>query len=1213
MNNGVDNVSILSRIIQFCLHNKLILLLVSIGIILWGILVSPFDWNPSGFPRHPIPVDAIPDLGENQQIVFTKWPGHSPQDVEDQITYPLTSALMGTAGVKTVRSNSMFGFSTIYVIFHDTIDFYWSRSRILEKLNSLPAGILPEGIHPKIGPDATALGQIFWYTLEGRDQNSQPTGGWDLHELRRIQDWTVRYALTAVNGVAEVASIGGFVQEYQIDIDPDKMKANKLTLHDILTATKHSNLDISARTIEINKVEYVIRGLGLIKNVRDIANSVISSRHYVPIRIKDIANVHLGPALRRGVLDKGGTEAVGAVVVARYGSNPMEVIKKIKAKIKEISPGLPEKILPDGTVSKLTIVPFYDRTALIKETLGTLSSTIEKEILITILVVLIMVWNLRASILISSLLPLAVLICFIAMKTFHIDANIIALSGIAIAIGTMVDMAVVICENILKHMKTSKPTMQRSQIIFNATSEVSGAVLTAVLTTIIGFLPVFVMSGMEGKLFTPLAYTKTFALVAAIGVSLLILPSLALLFFASIPPSLTLSQKHRKLFGVGLIIFKLSIILFVIYYLSTQWQLLDPIHAYKNFLFIALLIACFLGVILFFQKLYPIILQFCLEHKGLFLALPLGLVLWGFIIWLGVDTCFGFMPESVKDHRFYSKLQKIFPGLDKEFMPSFDEGAFLFMPTTMPHASIGEAMDILQTQDMAIQAIPEVDTVVGKIGRVDSALDPAPVSMIETLINYKSEYRLDVNGEAIRFKYDKSKQEYIRDSKGQLIPDNNGRIFRQWRQHIQSPDDIWKEIIHVASIPGATSAPKLQPISTRLVMLQSGLRAPMGIKIKGPDLKAIEKVGLEIEHLLKQVPSVSASTVIADRIIGKPYLEIDIDREVIARYGMTIQHVQEVIEVAIGGKNITHTIEGRERFSVRIRYLRELRNDIDSIGKILVSAANGSQIPLIELADIHYRRGPHSIKSEDNFLVGYVVFDKQSGHSESDVIQDCQRYLDKKREQGELNLAAGVSYSFTGTYEHQVRSEQTLRFILPLTLSLIFIILFYQFRSISITFVIFSGILVAGAGGFIMLWLYDQDWFLNINLFDKNLRELFHIDSIKLSIAVWVGFLALFGIATDDGVIMSTYIQQSLRKDRPSSIPALRKVILSAGQKRIRPCLMTSATTFLALLPIFSSTGKGADIMIPMAIPSFGGMLAVMISVFVVPTLYCAIEEYKSK
>ena len=527
----------LDKIIRYFLENKLITFILLAAFIFGGIVTAPFNWQLSWLDRSPVPVDAIPDIGENQQIVFTEWMGQSPQDIEDQITYPLTTALLGIPGVKTIRSNSIFGLSSIYIIFEDDVDFYWSRTRILEKLNSLPPGTVPSDVTPALGPDATALGQVYWYTLEGRDpKTGKPTGGWDPQELRTIQDFYVRYYLTAASGVSEVASIGGFLKEYQVEIDPDAMKANNVNVAMIMNAVKESNLDIGARTLEINRAEYLVRGLGYIKTLQDIEESVVTVRDNVPIRIKDVAKVQFGPATRRGGLDKSGVEAVGGVVVARYGANPQAVIQNLKHKIEEVAPGLPSKTLADGTVSKVTIVPFYDRSGLIQETLGTLEMALSHEVLISILVVIILVLNLRASILISTLLPVGVLMTFILMKLLNIDANIVALSGIAIAIGVMVDVGIVFTENIIRHLEMPENEGVRGkkmvQVIYVAAVEVGTAIVTAMATTIVSFLPVFAMQASEGKLFRPLAWTKTFALVSSLLIGIMFIPALAQVLFS---------------------------------------------------------------------------------------------------------------------------------------------------------------------------------------------------------------------------------------------------------------------------------------------------------------------------------------------------------------------------------------------------------------------------------------------------------------------------------------------------------------------------------------------------------------------------------------------------------------------------------------------------------------------------------------------------------
>ena len=1288
--------SAVGRLMRFCLENRLVVLLFTLAVIFAGILVAPFDWKIGDIERHPVPVDAIPDIGENQQIVFTQWMGRSPQDVEDQIGYPLTVQLLGIPGVKTIRSYSAFGFSSIYIIFKEDVEFYWSRSRVLEKLNSLPTGTLPNGVQPSLGPDATALGQVYWYTLEGLDPDGNPTGGWDPDELRTIQDWYARYWLLAADGVSEVASVGGYVKEYQVDVDPDAMRAYGVGIDQVYMAVKGANIDVGAKSIEVNRVEYFIRGIGFIKSVEDIEESVVKVEpDNVPVLVKHVANVTLGPASRRGALDKGGAPAVGGVVVARYGDNPLKVIQNVKKKIEETREALPSKAVfdygktdretlsafaldhgfdafeegapnrekwkdflrttdridwPEGvTLSKVSVVPFYDRTGLIYETLGTLNQSIAEEILVTIIVVLVMVMHLRSGFLISSMLPVAVLLCFIAMKIFGVQANIVALSGIVIAIGTIIDMGIVICENILRHLKEADPSIPRLEVVHRAASEVGSAVVTAVLTTVISFLPVFTMIGAEGKLFKPLAFTKSFALIASIIIALTVLPAGAYTLFCAriegskkrrfLSAALTVAGLLLAIFGTwwaGLIV-----VLFGIYYLASEhlperivkagpiaasilailavailltqsWEPLGPEKGLLlNFIFVALVIGGLLGFFKFFQRIYEPILRWCLAHKLAFLSVPLAVLLVSMVAWQGFPKTFGWLPGPLLNSKPAQALAETFPGFGKEFMPALDEGSFLYMPTTMTHASIGEAIDILSKQDMAIRSIPEIDSVVGKLGRAETPLDPAPISMIETVINYKPEFIVGKDGHRLNFRYENG--EFVRNELGELVEDPRGRPYRQWRDHIDSPDDIWKEIIQAAKITGTTSAPKLQPIAARIVMLQSGMRAPMGVKVQGPDLETIEKVGLQIEKYLKQVPAVEPSAVVADRIVGKPYLEIVPDREALARYGIPIRKFQDIVEIAIGGRKVTGTVEGRERFPVRVRYSRELRDHIEALDKILVPGANGQQIPISELGEIRYVRGPQVIKSEDTFLVGYVVFDKKPGYAEVDVVEQCQAFLQSKIDSGEFQVPRGVSYRFAGSYENQQRASKTLALVLPIALFAIFMIIYFQFKSIPTTLLVFSGIFVAWAGGFLLIWLYGQPWFLDFSLFGVDMRSLFQVHTINLSVAVWVGFLALFGIASDNGVIQSTYLDQVFRERSPKTKEEVREATVIASQRRVRPCLMTSATTILALVPVLTSTGRGTDVMVPMAIPSFGGMLVVLISIFVVPVLYCLIKEGKVK
>ena len=804
----------------------------------------------------------------------------------------------------------------------------------------------------------------------------------------------------------------------------------------------------------------------------------------------------------------------------------------------------------------------------------------------------------------------------------------------------MVDVGVILSENIIRHLDEDDGRLPINSVVYNATAEVSGAIVTAVMTTIISFIPVFTMIGAEGKLFRPLAFTKTFALTASIIIALFIIPPFAAFLFRKKSIKKSFSYLINSLliglgiaailygYWLGLILIAFGVtgilklleklnekkanyvnilisVLAIVFLLAEYWRPLGVDKSiFWKLIFVSIICFGLLSVFSVFIKFYSRILRWCLDHKILFLSIPTAIVIFGFLIMKNTG---------------------------KEFMPSLNEGSFLLMPTSMPHAGVEENKRVLQQLDMAVASIPEIKTVVGKAGRTESALDPAPLSMYENMIQYKSEYMLNENGKRQRYKVnDKGFFELIDGrfianpnnsedtslisiDRSQLIKDNNGEFYRNWRPKIKSPNDIWNEIVRVTKLPGVTSAPKLQPIETRLVMLQTGMRAPMGIKVKGQDLKQIENFGIELEDILKQVKGVKTEAVFADRIVGKPYLLIDIDREKIARYGISILDVQNIIKVAIGGIQITQTVEGRERYGVRVRYPRELRANPSDLKNIYIPVANGNQIPLSDVASIKYEKGPQVIKSEDTFLVGYVLFDKIDGFAEVNVVESAQALIQSKIDSKELVVPKGVNYQFTGTYENQLRAEKTLSVVVPLALAIIFLILYFQFRSVTTSLMVFTGIAVAFAGGFIMIWLYGQDWFLNFNFFGENVRDLFQLKTINLSVAVWVGFIALFGIATDDGVVMATYLTQTFKRNKPTNKKSIRASIVEAGEKRIRPCLMTTATTILALLPILTSTGRGSDIMIPMAIPSFGGMLIALITLFVVPVLYSWKQELQLK
>jgi copper/silver efflux system protein len=1229
--------TIMERVIRFGLDNRLIVLM-AIGLVAaWGYRVMPFQTRQEIIPRDPVAVDAIPDIGENQQVVFAEWAGRSPQDVENQLTYPLSTSLQGVAGVKTIRSTSMFGFAVVFVIFHDEYDFFWCRSRLLEKLSTV-SSIVPEGVTPRLGPEATALGQVFWYTLEGSH------GGFDLAELRSIQDWYVRQSLQGVDGVAEVAAVGGHVREYQVDVDPDALRAYGVTLPDVLEALRRSNIDVGAATVEWNGVEYLVRGKGFIKSLADVENTVVRVEANVPILVSSIARVQAGPALRRGVLDKGGAEAVGGVVLVRYGTNPLEVIERLKSQIAQIAPGLPSRTLPDGTTSQVQIVPFYDRTILIHETIDTLADALWEQILVTTFVMLLFLRHVRSCLVISLTMPFAVLICFIIMKITGVESNLMSLAGIAIAIGTMDDMGIILTENIVRHIEEQEagraPVKPILEVVYEASREVGSAVTTAILMTVVAFLPVFALEGAEGKLFGPLAYTKSFCLLGSLVAAIFLLPTLAAVLFArpgrrrgvfdwlvpltSIGLGVVLALAANwywagaaaVVYGVYILVDRrvpiggrnawnwitsLTVMAAVILLLTQHWMPLGPGAGFGRNLVIVLGINVIWATVrLVFIDFYPWLLRFFLAHKLLFLSIPMLVIVLGFMTWLGFSRTFAFLPEPKTDggalketyRSVWTAADEKFPGIGREFMPPLDEGSFLYMPTLMPHAGIGVGIEVLAAQDRAISAIPEVDMVVGKIGRAETAIDPAPLSMIETLINYKSEYKQDpVTHE--------------------LLVDENRRPIRQWREHIKTPADIWREIEKAAAYPGVTGAPPLQPIETRRIMLQSGIRASMAVKISGLTLDQIEGVGFRIADVIRNTPGVNPAFVVPDRVNGKPYLEIEVDRERTARYGVNVADVLETIEIALGGMPATTTVEGRQRYAVRVRYLRELRDNVEAIERISITGSQGEAIPLREVAEIKYVRGPEEIKSEDGFLVSYVLFDKLPGFAEVDVVEQADRLLKSHIASGDLQIPEGVHFRFAGNYENQVRFQQRLNIILPLSLFLLFLLVYMEFRSVPISAIIFSGIPVAWAGGFIGLWLIAQPWFFNFDVFGVSIRELMHFKQYNLSAAVWVGFIALFSVTTDDGVVLATYLMQAFDRRRPKSISEIRDTVAVAGMQRVRPCLMTSATTVLSLMPVLTSTGRGADVMIAIALPTVGGLTIELLSLFVLPVCYSGLKEWQ--
>ncbi len=1260
-----------SWLVRVSLRNPLIIIILLLVSIFGGLMVMPFDWDVGPVPRNRLAVDAIPEIGENVQIVHTRWPGRSPRDVEDQITYPLTTQLMGIPRVEEIRTRTMLGMSFLFVVFEDGADYYWTRTRLLEKMDSLPPGTLPEGVNPVLGPDATALGQVFWYTLEGQDRNGEPTGGWSKQRLRSIQDWFIQQELLKADGVTEVAGVGGHKLEYQVDVDPEALRAYDVSLKDVYEAVQKSNLDVGAGVQEINWTEYAVRGTGFVEDLEDIRNTVIMERRGIPVKIKHVATVSTGPAQRRGVLDRNGAPAVGAVVVSRHGENPMEVIENLRTEIDRISGGLPRKVLLEdgadrpavkqwakergfdaftedgtvnqegfqewirnnpeqslpswGTVSQVTIVPFYDRTNLVEQTLNTLTEALTLQVLITVLIVVLLVMHIQSSLLISAMLPVSILMTFIVMKLWGISADIVALSGIAISIGTVVAMGIIVCENILRVMEEASDEADSMDLIRQGAEEVGGAALTAILTTVISFLPVFFMVGMAGRLFFPLAFTKTVAMVIAAIIALSFLPPLFHMTIAGSAPDRRIRLFYGLLLagGGGVLGFYLSAVvgavafvvgaytavspflsdqiqkwvrwttngtavLLVTYLFARSWMPLGLEQGiWVNFIGVCLTVAVLVGLLLLVLRYYEAMLRACLRFYPVFL--------------LGIGV---FLIAGVW----------IWSSLNREFRPELEEGSFLYMPEMSYHGSVTEAIDGVRKQDRAIKSIPEVEGVLGKMGRVESPLDPAPLGMAETIVKYKPEYREDDQGNVLRFQYhydEDGEVEFDRDEDGNLIRDPDGLPYRNWREKIQSVDDIWKQIVDKADLPGWTYPSKLQPIETRLLMIQTGLNAESGVKLRGPDLETIEKVVPQLEKMVGEAEGVDAMTVESMGVDKKPYVEIDIDRKKAARYGVSIRKAQRLLEIGLGGIPATTTVEGRERYPIRVRYQRERRDEFDRFGDLLIPARSGEQVPLRQIADIGYRAGPQMIAGEDAAPVVYISFDSEEGVTAVEAVRQVRRHLREKQEAGQLVLPEGVTYEFGGKYKQQVKAQRVLSFILPVALAVIFLVLYLQFGTVTTTVNVFSGIMVSWAGGFLMLWLYGQDWFLNVQIAGIDFRELLNVQTINLSIAVWVGFLALFGIATDAGVLVATKLRQDFRDGGPGSISEIRDTVVEASLKRIRPCVMMIGVTVLALLPVITSTGKGSDVMIPIALPAFGGMLFGILTVLTVPVLFSLVEEFR--
>lgn len=1039
----------IERIITYCAKNRFIVLMLYFLIIGWGIWAA-----------YKTPVDAIPDLSDNQVIVFTEWMGRSPQVIEDQITYPLASNLQGLPRLKVVRAQSFFGFSMIYVIFEDDVDIYWARTRVLERLNFAQA-LLPKGIVPTLGPDGTGVGHVYWYTVEGKD--------YDLGALRALQDWYIRFQLNSVPGVAEVASVGGFVKQYQIDIDPDKLLAHNVSLQHVLEAVRQSNSDVGGRLLEMNNIEYVIRGLGYIKNLSDLENIVVgTSKFGTPIFVKNVAIVQMGADIRRGLLDKNGEgEVVGGIIVMRYGENAKDVIERVKKKIKEISLGLPKGI---------EIKTAYDRSDLIDSAIDNLKFTLLEESIIVSLIVIFFLFHFRSAMVIVISLPVAVLISLIFMKYLGITSNIMSLGGIAIAIGVLVDASVVIVENAYRHLSetTPKDNEDRIAIITSSAKQVGRPIFFSLLIIILSFAPVFLLEGQEGRLFKPLAYTKTFAMAGSAIIAITLAPVL------------------------------------MINFMKGQFRNLEENPVSR-----------------FFTRLFEPAIRLALKQKKK--------VLWGIF---GLLLVTGLIASQI----------------GKEFMPPLDEGSLLFMPVTLPNVTVTEAKRILQIQDKIIKDHPEVAYVLGKVGRAETSTDPAPVSMIETIILLKPR--------------------------------------SEWRSGI-TRDDIIAELDEKLQIPGVSNA-WTQPIINRINMLATGVRTDLGVKIFGNDLNVLQDLAIQAEKILRTVPG--AVDLYAERVMGGKYLDIEVNRKAAARLGLHVGDVQLMIETAIGGMNISTVVEGRYRFPIRVRYARDFRQNPEDLKRVLVAnrwawrnPPPRTQVPLGQVADIKFTAGPPVINSE-NSLLRAIVFLNVRGRDMGGFVEEAKEKLEQ-----ELKLPSGYYIAWSGQYENQLRAKKRFQVLIPAVLAIIFVFLYFTFHSVIESLLVILSVPFGLIGGILLQWILGYNF----------------------SVAVWVGYIALAGLVVETGVVMLIYLNEALNKQLkkgPLSEKDLHKAVIEGAALRVRPILMTTGTSLIGLLPIMWSTGTGSDVMKPIATPLVGGIISSTLLVLIVlPVIFTLLKNWQLK
>jgi len=1034
----------INRVIEFSLKNRFIIVAAYLLLAAWGY-----------WALLRTPIDAIPDLSDNQVIVFTDWVGRSPREVEDQVTYPLTTALQGLAGVRVVRGQSAFGFSMINIIFEDSVDLYWARTRVLERL-SLVTKELPEGVVPTLGPDATGVGQIFWYTVEG--------DGYGLRDLRTTQDWFIRYQLNSVPGVSEVASVGGYVQQYQIDVDPNRLRAYNIPLSTVVDAVRRSNANVGGNVVEQNGQWSVVRGVGLISSLADVENIVIGASAGTPIYVRNVANVKIGDAFRVGVLDRDGKEAVGGVVIARYGVNTLDVIERVKAKINSLQGGLPQGV---------KIVPFYDRTELIERATHTLKRALIEEIILVTLAHIVFLFHFRSILIVTIPLPLAVLMSFLFMYYMGISSNLMSLAGMAIAIGVLVDAGIVVTENAFRHMeKNGVDPRDRHRVwsgVLESAQLVGRPIFFSMAIIILAFVPVFALTGREGKLFHPLAFTKTFAMVAATIIAVTLVPVLC---------SLLLGGRFHS---------------------EEDNPVMRVLH-----------------------RIYRPALNWALAHRAA--TILTALVLFGGALFLATR-------------------------IGSEFMPDLDEGDIMYMPVTDPAISANEALRVMQMQDGILKSFPEVAWVVGKAGRAETSTDPAPINMNETIVHLKPR--------------------------------------EQWRSGI-TREKLVDEMDDKLQMPGVNNI-WIQPIKNRIEMLSTGIRTEVGVKIFGSDINELEQRSREVASALQSVPG--AANVYPEQITGAPYIDIQVDRQAAARYGIDVETIQNVINTGIGENNLTMTIEGRKRFPVRVRYAPEFRTTPESLGRLLVPAPGGAQIPLAQVTTISTVQGPTMISSENGLLRGTVTLNVR-GRDVGGFVEEAKRVLNER-----VHLPPGYYAEWTGEFENQLRARARLQLVVPIVLVVIFVMLYFTYHSILEAAHVLMAVPFALTGGVYLLYALGYNF----------------------SVAVWVGFIALFGTAVQTGVVMVLYLNEAVERKKLEvgehlSLRQLKDAVIEGAVLRLRPKVMTVSTVVAGLLPIMWSTSSGSEVMKPLATPVLGGMVSSLLHVLIVtPVIFSWLHERQMK